>query len=110
MAKASLGMQDQVRAQLNSGNGDASTMKRPASPLVWVLLGNRPGDNNQLLALADDLEWPYEAKRLTYNRLRHVAALRGQRLLYLTKEARRSLAPPWPDLVMALGYDTMPVA
>src|SRR5438874_493768 len=79
-------------------------------PMVWVLTGSRVGDNNQMLALADALGLPFEIKQLTYNRLRRFAFLRGRRLVYLTRQARRKLTPPWPDLVIGLGYDSMPVA
>jgi mitochondrial fission protein ELM1 len=78
--------------------------------LVWILLGNRQGDNNQLLALAKALGLPFEAKQLTFNRLQHIAFLRGKRLGYLTAAAKRALNPPWPDLVIGLGYDSVPVA
>ncbi len=83
---------------------------RATAPTVWILLGNRQGDNNQLIALAEALGLPYERKRLTYNRLRHIAFLRGQRLMYLTRKARQTLAPPWPEVVIGLGYDSMPVS
>jgi hypothetical protein len=36
-------------------------------PRVWLLLGGRTGDNNQLLALAEALAFPFEVKRLRYN-------------------------------------------
>jgi hypothetical protein len=36
---------------------------------VWVLLGDRAGDNAQVLRLAEALRWPFEAKRIHYNRL-----------------------------------------
>ena len=80
------------------------------TPLVWVLLGSQRGDNNQLRALAEALGLPYETKQITYNPLGKLAFLRGQRLLYLTQQARQILAPPWPDLVLGLGYASMPVA
>lgn len=79
-------------------------------PLLWILIGNRLGDNNQLYALAEALGLPFEAKCLTYNRLRHFPFLRGRRLIYLTHRARTLLAPPWPDLVIGAGYGTVPVA
>jgi uncharacterized protein len=79
-------------------------------PLLWILTGNRLGDNNQLYALAEALGLPFEAKHLTYNRLRHIPFLRGRRLIYLTHRARRLLAPPWPDLVIGAGYGIVPVA
>ena len=45
-------------------------------PLVWLLMGTRTGDNNQLLALAEALGYPFEAKRLTFNQLRRFPFLR----------------------------------
>lgn len=101
-----------------SGNGKPPEMKArsispggaaPGAP-VWVLAGSRQGDNNQLRALAGALGRPFDVKRLTFNPLRHIAFLRGERLLYLAAAAKAMLAPPWPDLVIGLGYDSMPVA
>src|SRR4051794_27711150 len=85
---------------------DAAT----ATPVVWILLGRRRGDNNQMIALAEGLGLPYEAKTLTHNLLRGVRFLRDERLLFLKPEARRSLAPPWPDVVIGLGYDSIAVS
>ena len=36
---------------------------------VWVLLGRRTGDNNQLLRLAEALDTPFRAMELRYNAL-----------------------------------------
>jgi mitochondrial fission protein ELM1 len=80
-----------------------------ATPRVWILLGNRRGDNNQMFALAEALGLPFEAKALTYNRLRHLPFLRGPRLIFLTRRARKLLTPPWPDLVIGVGYGSIPV-
>jgi mitochondrial fission protein ELM1 len=84
--------------------------KNTKTPLVWILTGDRQGDNRQLFALAEGLCLPYEAKRLTYNWLRHIAQLRGERMLHLTGQSRRMLAPPWPDVVIGLGYENVPVS
>jgi hypothetical protein len=81
-----------------------------ASERAWILLGDRLGDNNQLVALAEGLGLPYEAKQMRYNKLGKLSFLRGKRLLYVSRKARRSLAPPWPDVVMGLGYASMHVA
>lgn len=82
-----------------------------APPLVWLLLGNRLGDNNQLLALADGLGLPFETKPLTYNQLRRLPRfLRGARLISLTRRARRLIKPPWPDLAIGVGYGGVPIA
>jgi mitochondrial fission protein ELM1 len=97
---------------------DAATRSRRAKPrqaadrdpLVWVLLGARRGDNNQLLALAGALGFGFEAKAMTYNQLRRVPFFRRARLTSVTLAARRQIGPPWPDLVIGAGYDSLAVA
>jgi len=79
-------------------------------PLVWILTGSRVGDNNQMIALAEALGFPFEAKQLKYNALGRIAFLRGEHLAYLDRDSRRRLTPPWPDLIIGLGYDSVPVS
>ena len=77
---------------------------------VWVLLGAKGGDNAQLLALARALELPFEAKQLTFNgRHRLPPVLLGASLASLAGGAD-ALVPPWPDLVLAAGKRSAPVA
>ncbi|QIL02676.1 nucleoside-diphosphate sugar epimerase [Sphingomonas sinipercae] len=79
-------------------------------PRVWVLLGGRKGDNNQLLALAGALGWPFEAKPLRYNRLRLLSKrLLGPTLAVLDEPSRQSLGGPLPDFVLASGHRSVPV-
>ena len=42
------------------------------TPLIWVLIGERTGDNNQALALAEAVGWPFEVKTLDYLSLIHI--------------------------------------
>ena len=35
-------------------------------PIVWTLLGQKAGDNNQVLALAESLHWGWIEKHLQY--------------------------------------------
>ena len=80
-----------------------------STPVVWLLLGGRAGDNNQALALADALGFPFERKKLGYNHLRRL--FRGRPgLASLTKASRASIAAPWPDLVLCVGYASVAVA
>lgn len=80
-------------------------------PVIWALLGDKTGDNNQLRALAELIGLPFEAKQLSYNLLRAVPPrLLGTSLLSLTSEARRQLRPPWPDLVIAIGRRSVATA
>ena len=37
-------------------------------PRIWVLLGERRGDNNQLLALAEALQLPFQTRTLEYGK------------------------------------------
>ena len=43
-----------------------SAARRGSSPLLWLLLGHKAGDNNQVLALADALGWPREELSLIH--------------------------------------------
>jgi len=50
------------------------------SKLIWILAGNRRGDNNQMLALAEALGLPFEIKILAYNPLHHLPDRKSTRL------------------------------
>jgi len=79
-------------------------------PLIWVLIGERTGDNNQALALAEALGLPFEVKRLDYNALQSLSVWLPPTAITLTKPARAGLEGPWPDLVIAIGRRSVPVA
>lgn len=82
-----------------------------AQPRVWVLLGHRRGDNNQLLALAEALGVPFETRTLHYRRTaRFIMRLFPRSIAHLIREGRAFLAPPWPDLVIGIGRRSVPVA
>ena len=78
-------------------------------PLVWLLMGSGAGDCNQLLALAEALGFPFEVKKLDFNQLRRLPFLR-RRLTIVRSHSRKLIAPPWPDLVIGVGYGSVPVA
>jgi len=79
-----------------------------ADPL-WVLLGNRHGDNRQLLAIADALNRPYRVVQLRFKRGARLAPARwfAHRLTWSTETP---LAPPWPRAVLAAGRKSVPAA
>lgn len=82
-----------------------------AEPAVWALLGERTGDNNQLLRLAGELGVPFRAVQLRYNRFHLLPPrLLGSSLRSLDQKSRQELRPPWPDLVLGIGYRSVPVA
>ena len=80
------------------------------SPRIWVLLGPRTGDNNQALALAEALGLPFETRTLAYNRLQALSVWLPGTAMTLDRESRRHLRPPWPDLVIAIGRRSVPIA
>lgn len=81
------------------------------SPRIWVLLGDRRGDNNQMLGLAEALGTPFETRTMAY-RTRWLLLLRlfPTKPFLLTGKSRRSLRPPWPDLVIGIGRRSVAVA
>lgn len=83
-------------------------MKR--RPRIWLLLGKRRGDNNQVLALGEALGLPFETRTMSYNWLaRPRMKLFPESIGHLSASARRWLQPPWPDLVIGIGRRTVPV-
>lgn len=87
-----------------------------APPLIWALLGKRTGDNNQVLALAEELGLPFESKLLGYGRvagydLGRIKPMRlGASLMSLDRSSRSQIRPPWPDLVIGAGKRNVPIA
>ena len=80
-------------------------------PRVWVLLGNRRGDNNQLLALAEALAVPFETRTIHYKRSVLLRLLLFPRSMgHETRASRKWLAPPWPDVVIGIGRRSVPIA
>lgn len=80
------------------------------SPRIWLLLGPRPGDNNQALALGEALGEPFAVKTLAYNGLQRLSLWLPPTLASLRRDYRRDLAPPWPEVVIAVGRRSVPVA
>ncbi len=79
--------------------------------IIWLLQGARVGDNAQIASLAELLGGTRVIKPLTFNFLHHLPnRLIGASTLTLTGMARAALVPPWPDLVIATGKRTAPVA
>jgi uncharacterized protein len=78
---------------------------RPVAPgRVWLLLGDKPGDNAQVEAVADALGWPCARRTLHW---RPPYASRKPRfrvtLDHVDRARSAPLEPPWPDLVLTIG-------
>jgi len=82
-----------------------------AGPRIWILMGQRAGDNGQLLALAEGLAGSCEPKRMAYRRFELLTNLLFDASLLGRIGARSSsLGPPWPDLVLSAGRRSEPIA
>lgn len=79
--------------------------------LIWILQTGRAGDNAQVLEIARRLGGNTVIKKLAFNAL-HILPnwMLGARLASLAPEAQRQVVPPWPNLVIAAGKRTVPVA
>ena len=80
-------------------------------PRTWVLQDDRPGNSTQSLGLADSLGWTYEVKQLTFfpsfsSRNWHLPPS----ISHVDLAKSPPLSPPWPDLIIAAGQRTAPVA
>jgi len=81
------------------------------APRIWLLIGHRRGDNNQVLALGEALGVPFETRTMAYRWLaRPWMMLKRAGVTHLKPSARRWLQPPWPDIVIGIGRRTVPVA
>lgn len=80
-------------------------------PTVWVLLDEKPGHDTQSLGLANSLGWPYEEKRLQFNWRGELpnSMVKGS-VVSLRTSSTPIAEPPWPDLLIAAGRRTVPIA
>lgn len=82
-----------------------------AAPTVWVLTDDRPGNTSQSTGLANALGWRYTVKKLRFSpaaRLHN--RLLGASRIGVDRYRSTPLTPPWPDLVIAAGRRSAPVA
>lgn len=94
-------------------DGAPASQDGQSAPLVWVLPGHRHGDNVQLRALAEALGWPHVEKNLVWRSpLPRWTPLYGRRatLRFLADTSRAGLRAPWPDVVLSIGWRSVPVA
>lgn len=80
------------------------------APTVWALVDERAGNRSQAMGVADALGFPYELKDIRFGWLARLPNLvLASSLSALSWRSRRSLAPPWPDVVIAAGRRAAPV-
>lgn len=80
--------------------------------MIWVLADDRAGNRAQCLGVADRLGMEYETKEIRYTPLGVLPnVLRGASLRGITAASKASLKKqPWPDVVIAAGRRSAPIA
>jgi mitochondrial fission protein ELM1 len=74
------------------------------------MMGQKQGENAQVLALGEALGWPFEIKRLVYTPYEMVVNLPVLNTLAGVVESKSSpLTAPWPDIVISAGRRNEPV-
>jgi mitochondrial fission protein ELM1 len=74
-------------------------------------MGNRAGDNSQVLGLGEALGWPLEEKHFVYKSFEKAVNLPfGAHLLGVVGDQSSKLEAPWPDLVISAGRKNEPIA
>lgn len=73
-------------------------------PLIWLIVGDKLGDNAQVDVLAETLGLPTVRKRLQFKDRWVYGKPRFKASLYHIDQAHSErLEPPWPDLVITIG-------
>ncbi len=82
----------------------AAQTPRPASPRIWLVLGDKLGDNAQVEAIAGALGLPCERKTLQFKPHYRLGKPAFKASLYhIEPESSDRLEPPWPDLILTVG-------
>ncbi|GMQ83635.1 MAG: hypothetical protein BMS9Abin06_0370 [Gammaproteobacteria bacterium] len=84
-------------------------------PRIWLLLGDKKGDNGQVETIAEALEatlsWHCELKRIkVLEPFVFGKAKVGPTLYHIDRELSAPLQAPWPDLVITVGRSPANVA
>ncbi|GMQ89366.1 MAG: hypothetical protein BMS9Abin09_0842 [Gammaproteobacteria bacterium] len=73
-------------------------------PSIWLVLGDKLGDNAQLTMIADRLGLPYEVRHLVPKQKYRLGKPRFKASLeHLDLENSDPLTAPWPDMVITAG-------
>lgn len=79
-------------------------------PAIWAMVSDHAGDNAQVLALAEELDLPFETKPVRYTWRKRLPGNDGRVSLFsIDRASRERLRPPWPDLLIMVGPRSQPV-
>ena len=75
------------------------------APLIWLVIGDKPGDNAQVEIIAEALGLPFEFKRVLPKQQYVLGKphLFMASLYHLDLQRSDKLEPPWPDLILTIG-------
>ena len=79
-----------------------SALARPSAPRIWLILGDKAGDNAQVI-IADALAGRSVKDLVFRSALCHGQAALSRLALPHRSRALRALEPPWPDLILTVG-------
>lgn len=83
---------------------DQSEDVNAGRPRVWLLVGEKPGDNAQIVNLVEAVGWDYEAKKIFVKPKWVVGKPKVRpRVDHIDLARSDSLCGPWPDLVITVG-------
>lgn len=83
---------------------DAPPGKAPFIPRVWLVIGDKLGDNAQVEVVAEALDWPTLRKVMRFLPQYQTGKPPFRASLYhVDMAASDALEPPWPDLVLTVG-------
>lgn len=73
-------------------------------PRVWLVVGDKLGDNAQAHIIAEALGWPFERKQLVFQEPYVLGKPRfTASLFHVDLKRSAALIPPWPDLIITVG-------
>ncbi len=80
-------------------------------PTVWVMHDGKIGMANQVIGLAEALRWPFSEKRLVIRApWRHLMPGLWFCPMRALDPSGDTMAPPWPDILIACGRNTVALA
>jgi len=99
------GANEKLQESGREAPGASARDQSPADqPRVWLILGDKGGDNGQALRVAQALGWRFERKNLQMREPYVVGKPRVKATLHHIDLARSDpLEAPWPDLIITVG-------
>lgn len=83
---------------------DSAAIVGVDAPRVWLVLGDKQGDNGQVEVIEKALPWACERKNIQMLKTYAVRKPRVKASLYhIDKDRSDPLEPPWPDLIITIG-------